>query len=244
MYSTRRKGIYPTEHTNGEGSVLVHTAIQMERQFAEDGYLGSRTGPALLMHQGDVPIVISSSHAVKHPREGRLKLAEILTGTLALQLASLTRTSVLVYAHTSEEDPNYDVDGPYKQQLIRLVESTSARFVLDIHGLGQWRPEEIAIGTAFGKTLGQQVEILQVLIQELTKGGFTNILIDDPERFNAARPTTITSFIWRELGVPALQLEIHKKYRDAKKAPDNYLKILSTLCEGIQAIQQILEKTR
>jgi len=105
-----------SEYLNRESSVLVDTAIQMEDQFAKDGYNGSSTGPALLMFQGDVPIIISSPHAVNHPREGRLKSGEILTGTLALQLASMTRASVLVSAHTSEEDPNYDVDGPYKQQ--------------------------------------------------------------------------------------------------------------------------------
>jgi hypothetical protein len=232
------------EHLDGGSLVLVDAAIQMEDQFAEDEYTGSSTGPALLVLQGDVPIVISSPHAVNHPREGRLKLAEILTGTLALQLASLTRTSVLVYAHTSEEDPNYDVDGPYKQQLLRLVGSTSARFVLDIHGLGQWRSADIAIGTACGKTLGQQLEILHVFTRELAKAGFTNILIDDPEQFNATRPTTITSFIWRELGIPALQLEIHKKYRNVKNSPEDYLKILYTLRNSIQAIQQIFEKAK
>ena len=231
-------------HLSRENAFLIDVAIKTEGQFAEDGYTGGSTGPALRMLQGDVPIIISSSHAVKHPREGRLKPAEVLTGTLALQLASLTRTSALVYAHTSEEDPNYDVDGPYKQQLLRLVESTSARFVLDIHGLGQWRSVDIAIGTACGKTLGQQVEILHIFTRELAKAGFTNILIDDPEQFNATRPTTITSFIWRELGIPALQLEIHKKYRNAKSYPEGYLKILYTLRNSIQAIQQIFEKAK
>jgi hypothetical protein len=240
----RKRGIYPVKYLNRENSVLIDAAITMEDQFAEDGYTGGSTGPALRMLQGDVPIIISSPHAVKHPREGRLKLADVFTGTLALQLASLSKTSVLVYAHTSEEDPNYDVDGPYKQQLMRLVKNTSARFVLDMHGLSQRRSEDIAIGTARGKTLGSQLEILYVFTQELTRAGFTNILIDDPERFNAARPTTITSFVWRELGIPALQLEIHKKYRNANYAPDNYLKILYTLRDGIQAIQQILEKTK
>src|SRR2546421_12880179 len=50
----------------------------MEDQFAEDGYIGSSTGPALRMLQGDVPIIISSPHAVKHPREGRSKSAEMI----------------------------------------------------------------------------------------------------------------------------------------------------------------------
>lgn len=232
------------EHLSREGSVLVDIAIKTEEQFAEDGYTGRRTGHALLMFQGDVPIIISGPHAVKHPREGRLKGADRFTGTLALQLASLTQTSVLVYAHTSGEDPNYDVDGPYKQQLLRLAKSTSARFVLDIHGLGRWRLEDIAIGTACGKTLGQQPEILHAFTEELTKAGFTKILIDDPELFNAVRPTTITSFIWRELGIPALQLEIHRTYRNVKCAPDNYLKILYALRDGIQAIQYVLEETK
>ncbi len=230
------------QHLNSEDAIIVSTAMAMEGQFVENSYTGSSVGPALRVLLGDVPIIISSPHAVKHPRKGQLKPADTFTGPLALQLAELSRTSALVYARTSDEDPNYDVDGPYKQQLMRLVQSTSARFVLDIHGLGQWRSAEIAIGTARGKTLGSQQEILSVFIQEFTKAAFTNILVDDPTLFNASKPTTITSFVWRELGIPALQLEIHKKYRNAYNNPNDYLKMLYTLRDGIKAIQQVLEK--
>ena len=227
-----------------EGLSLVDAAICMEAQFEANGYNGSSTAPALLMSPGDVPIVISAAHAVNHPREGQIKFAEILTGALVLQLASLTQTSALVYARTSGEDPSYDIDCSYKRQLLQLVKSTSARFVLDLHGLGQWRSEDLAIGTAFGTTLGQRLEIRDIFIQELTKGGFANILIDHPTRFNASRPTTITSFVWRELGVPALQLEVHRKYRNLEEAPEDYLRMLYTLCNGIQAVQWVLENVK
>lgn len=230
------------QYLNSEDASLISTAIAMEGQFAANDYTGSNIGPALRVLPGDVPIILSSPHAVKHPRDGQLKRADTFTGPLALQLAELSRTSALVYARTSDEDPNYDVDGPYKQQLIRLIQSTSARFVLDIHGLGQWRSEEIALGTARGQTLGSQQEILSVLLHELTKAQFTNLLVDDPIRFSASRPTTITSFVWRELGIPALQLEVHKKYRSANYAPDDYLKLLYTLRDAINVIQQVLEK--
>jgi hypothetical protein len=232
------------EHLNREDSDLVEMAIQMEAEYAQHCHTGSETGPALFMLQGAVPIIISSPHAVKHPRGDRLKKSEILTGPLARQLASLTQTSVLVYARTYKEDPNYDPDGPYKQQLLRLAKSTSARFVLDLHGLKQEREEDIFVGTAGGETLGEQPEIRDVFTKELTKAGFTNIVIDDPELFSAAGSTTITSFIWHELRVPAMQVEIHRKYRDAKHAPDNYLKILYALRDGIQTVQRILEKTK
>jgi hypothetical protein len=233
--------MHPLRRIESEDSVLVDAAIQMERQFSEDNYNGSMRGPKLIVRQGIIPIVLSSPHAVNHPREGLLKLADTFTGTLALQLASLTGASALVYAHMSTEDPNYDVDGPYKQQLARLLADTSARFVLDLHGLNKQRSEDIAIGTACGKTLGQQTEILTVLTQELTQAGFINLLVDDADHFSANRPTTITSFTWREFGIPALQLEMHKKYRDAENAPNNYLTLLYALHESLRAILKFFE---
>lgn len=229
------------EHSEAEGQSLIQRALQMEHQFAENIYNGSDAGPPMIVLPGDVPIVVSSPHAVNHPRDGRVKLADTFTGTLALQLASLTGVSALVYARMSEEDPNYDTDGPYKRQLASLIMSTRARFVLDLHGMNLSRPTEIAIGTDHGRTLGQQKELLTTLVQVLVDNGFTNMLIDDASLFNASRPTTITSFTWRELGICAIQLEIHKKYRDAENAPYNYLKMLYALCDGLYTIQQMLE---
>lgn len=219
---------------------LIHKALQMEKQFAKDGYMGSHGEPELTVIRGKIPIVISSPHAVNHPREGRLKLADTFTGSLALQLASLTNAHVIVYSHTAQEDPNYDNDGPYKQQIISLVEETHSRFVLDLHGIRQSRVEDIAIGTALGKTLGQQTEILNILLHLLRNSDFSNILVNDPHRFNAVRSTTITSFVWRKLNVPALQLEIHKKYRDAKNEPENYIKIVCTLRDVIFAVLEVI----
>ncbi len=222
---------------------LIAAAVSIERQFAAEEYSGNSTGPALIVSQGKIPIVLSSPHAVNHPRNGRIKFADVFTGTLALQAATLTGASALVYARTLGEDPNYDADGPYKRRLADLVVQTQTYFVLDLHGIHESQMIELAIGTDHGKTLGVHADLLTVLMNVFTKAGFTNILVNDPHRYNAARPTTIASFTWREQGIPALQLEIHRKYRDAKSAPHDYLKMLYTLCDAVYALQQTIERT-
>jgi hypothetical protein len=226
--------------TEIEDVALIEAAVRMECQFAARGYSGNSAGPALIESQGEIPIILSAPHAVNHPRNGNIKFADMFTGTLAVQAAALTGTSVLVYARMLEEDPNYDTDGPYKRRLAELVAQTQALFVLDLHGIHQSQMIELAIGTDHGKTLGMDTELLSILMNVLTKAGFTNVLVNDPHRYNAARPTTIASFTWRELGIPALQLEIHKKYRDAKNTPHDYLKMLYTLRDAIYALQQAI----
>lgn len=226
--------------TDPEAVSIVNSAVQLENQFAENDHSGSHTGPELIEIHGDVPIILSSPHAVNHPREGRIKLADTYTGTLTIQLASLTGANALVYARTSKEDPNYDIDGPYKRRLAELVENNEGRFVLDIHGLHRSRPMELAIGTVQGETLGQNKELLTVFTRLLEEAGFKKILVDHPQLFNGSRPTSITSFTWRELRIPALQLEIHKLYRDAENAPEQYLKMLYALRDIINEIQKLL----
>lgn len=210
----------------------------LEQQFAARSYAGEPTGPAVIEICGKMPIVLSSPHATNHPRDGHVKFADMYTGTLALQLAELLGASALIYARTTDEDPNYDADGPYKQRLLSLITRTQARFVLDIHGLSESRPVDFEFGTAYGVTIEGHEVLLTTCIEQFKTAGFDNLVIDG--LFTAARPTTIASFTRRTCNIPSIQLEIHKRYRDPEGHPEAYAALLALLRETLSKIQQLL----
>lgn len=222
---------------------LIGQAISLEGRFAANRHTGRKGGPALIEIAGSHPILISCPHAVNHPREGKLKLADTFTGPLGRQLAYLTDAFALIYARTTVEDPNYDVDGPYKRKLVDLIRAHELQFVLDIHGIGKSRPMEIAIGTANGTTVGHNKRLIRSFVGCLRRAGFSRIIVDEPNLYDASRPTTIASYTWKALKIPAIQIEIQKLYRDPEKAPQEYLKLLYALSSSIHAVQRLLLPT-
>lgn len=216
---------------------FASAAIKLERQFAKNGYIGEQLGPLSLYIEGSTSVVLSAPHAVKHYRRDRSdpEDADIYTGSLAIQLASLTKASALIYARTSKEDPNDDADGEYKRQLRDLVTQKQARFVLDFHGLAEKRLMQIAVGTGGNReNLLGRTDLLDILRNTLENAGFE--IAEDAPRFKASRPNTISSFTRRVLGIPALQIEIHKDYRDPRNKPDAYDKLIRALDKAIHAI--------
>jgi hypothetical protein len=216
---------------------IAQGASLIEEQFAACHYDGEPTGPEIIEILGNAPIILSSPHATNHPREGRVKLADLFTGTLAIQLAHLTGASALIAAHKTDEDPAYSTDGRYKRRLISLIAKTNARFVLDIHGMKQSRLTDFEFGTNHGVTIGEQKELLTTFVRMFKQAGFDNLVVD--KLFAASRPTTITSFAWGTCHVPSIQLEIHKRYRDPVNDPEAYATILSVLRDTLHEIQYL-----
>ncbi len=225
-------------------TALAKEALDLERLIVRNATDHDHRVADRIQLTGIIPIVVSSPHAVDHPRWGTLKRADTFTGPLTLQLAALTRATALVYANTTDEDPNYDAGGPYKQHLATLVRSSGARLVVDIHGMARSRPWPIVIGTNSGKTVGDQHWLTSTLFDSLTRAGFENMLVDDPRRFNASHPHNVASFVWRELRTPAIQIEIHKDYRDPGHLPDKYARVLLALADALWKIQSALESAR
>jgi hypothetical protein len=222
---------------------IAAEAVALERRFAANLHHGSDDGTPLIELIGEAPILISCPHAVNHPREGRLKLADTFTGPLTTQLARLTDAYALIYARTSAEDPNYDLDGPYKRRLADLVTTNRIEFVLDIHGIGRSRPVQLAIGTAQGTTIGHNLRLRECFLSCFISAGFSQILVDEPGQYDASRPTTIASYVWRTLNVPTIQVEIQKDFRDPEKSAANYVKVLRTLRESLSSVCGVLEKS-
>lgn len=220
---------------------IAHQAVELETQFADNLHNGRQSDNSnLKLVLGSTPIIISAPHAVNHPRDGQLKLADTFTGPVALQLAEMLRSTALVYAQTYSEDPNYDADGPYKQILAKVAREHGIRFILDVHGMARNRPMELAIGTGMGNTLRREAR--EAFVTAVRASGFNEMYVDHPQYYNASNPNTIASYSHRELAIPAVQIEIRKDFRDPETLPQNYQTLLHALYNAVKAVSAVLER--
>ena len=220
--------------------LIANEAIELERQFRANRHRGVEGGLFPLVRKGNGRVVISAPHAVIHYRDGKKKLNEPYTGALALQLHERTGASAIINASTTSEDPNWDKTGVYKTRLKELVQEgpIPSYFVLDLHGLSQTVKRDIIIGTANGKALMKLNSLLVKLELALEVEGLRNIGVN--EVFSASGQNTITSYTYRELKIPAIQLEIGADWRNPALAPEKYAHLVSALCSAIKAIHTVV----
>lgn len=215
---------------------LAQEAIELEQLFQANNYRGKETNPCPWVLVGSTPVVISAPHAVMHPRRGQQRENEPYTGPLALQLHATTGASAIIYARTTAEDPNYDKNSPYKEALKELVQEAKngTYFVLDLHGLAKTAKRDVILGTAQGGTILSGDEyILGMLIDAFSREGINNIAVD--EVFAATNPYTVAFYTARELKRTALQLEIHRGYRNPRRDPDKYVRLFQALWSVIMS---------
>lgn len=235
--------IKQSTHSVSDILAIVKEAKSIEEQFIANGYTGKNDSPSILEQRGILPVVLSAPHAVVYPRKGKPREAQWHTGALTLQLAQLTGASALVYARTSDEDPNWGEPRQYKHKLASLVKETNACIVLDIHGLSDKTDKEVLIGTAYQTALLGRTELLGALMQAFTGEGIIDIAVDD-KVFDAARPDTITLYTAQFLNIPAMQLGISWSLRNFGHAPKKYMKLLRGLCAAITSMSGLCKDNK
>jgi hypothetical protein len=175
---------------------------------------------------GQIPILISAPHGAVHTRQGVPKQEDEYSAGLARLIAGMTDAHVMYARRKSLDDPNWHLEGSYKEHLQQVVIGKSIRFVMDIHGAAEHRKFGIALGTLKGLSCPEQLE---VILHEFSKFGFhqgaDKLLhrLDVDGAFTAAGlkgQETITRFVWQRLGVPAAQFEIHPSLRIVRRRAD------------------------
>jgi hypothetical protein len=208
----------PTEHrllTAGPGNARSRRATMLET-WLDTAPPKARGSLEVYIRDGPNPAIVTAAHAVRHRRNGAWKSADRSTGPLALEVARLADCRALIGTAPAYEDANYDDTSRFKHWLARLLRDR-AGFVLDIHGMKD-APADIVMGTAGGLTPAGLVE---TAIDAATRVGLTAI-VAQTGHLGAERPSTITSFCLRELGVPAVQLELAPRLRDPDQDPDRF----------------------
>lgn len=177
--------------------------------------------------EGSVPVLVTSPHSTTHRRKGKLKRFEFYTAAIAEILHAKNSVHALYSNSLSELDPNYYDKCPFKEKMNDILRK-NIRFVIDIHGTGKERKEDIYPGFGNKKRFtGNKPKIADIL-QDIANDH--DIKTGSEYIFPARRQNTVAKYSHTRYDVPSMQLEINRKYRDPlndRKSFENIIGFLS-----------------
>lgn len=216
---------------------LNEEAVSVERVhfYKTDKSVNPKQEDAFRYFKGELPILLSAPHAVRHYRQKRIKMSDEYTGSIVYLLNKLTRCHALATIKLYGGDPNVDNPCLYKEKVRDLCKREKIRLVLDIHGASSDHKFDIDLGTHGLKTLRCKFN-QEILERNFQTFGLNTISID---HFAASGPYTVTNFVARELEIPAVQIEINKMYRSPAQNPQGFHRLLGALVISIQEIIKV-----
>ena len=192
----------------------------------------------LIYIKGDIPLAVTAPHSSVHKRMGKLKRQEFYTAALSVMLHCLTGCHVLYTNRLMESDPNYYDDSQFKVRLKSIVEQNDIKFLLDLHGTGPDRENDIYPGVGVNKEflLGHKN-----YLDELEHAASLNqVSVGGLDVFPAAKQMTVTKYVARTLGVPSIQIEINRKLREPEKNPEEFMKLAKFLKGSIDSLSYLV----
>lgn len=175
---------------------------------------------------GKLPVLVSAPHAVRHYRHKKIKMSDQFTGSIVYLLNQRIGCHAIATTKLYGGDPNVDSPCVYKERIAEMCAKGKVKFVLDIHGAVRERDFDVDFGTNGGRTLLGNTRMLEVVERNFQAFGLSKISHD---HFAASGPNTIANFIARELGIPAMQIEINKQYRVPAQNPQGFHRLLGAL---------------
>jgi len=182
---------------------------------------------------GELPVLLSAPHAVRHYRQKKIKMSDQFTGSIVYLLNKLTGCHAIAASKLYGGDPNFDYPCIYKEKIAEFCASRKVKFVLDIHGAAREREFDVDFGTNRGINLLGKTKILEFLQQSFQDFGLSRTSHD---HFAASGPNTVANYVARELGIPAVQVEINKQYRVPAQNPQGFHRLLGALAESIKKL--------
>jgi hypothetical protein len=187
----------------------VQAAAKYEAELSQRYNVPPPPGtPWFTVLQGNSRVLVVAGHATAHTREGSLKPADGGTGSLAMILNRLARTTAIHTTYASPSDPNYYDDNDFKRMVKLLVEERHPGIVLDLHASHPDHPYDVDFGTMEGRSLLGHMRLLERLAVSLRDEGLVNFSHDF---FGASKNQTITKWV-SGLGVATIQCEINSTW--------------------------------
>lgn len=189
---------------------------------------------------GDTPIILSTPHSINHFRNGKLKYCDINTGAIVRYVQDVCDCHCIYVKSYVEADGNYDdiETCRYKRTLKQYVKDNGIKLLLDIHGTAEASPNGIEFGTASddNQTLVGYDFIIDVFTECFKRciPDFKGKVIVRNEVFAAHGKNTVTNYISSVCGIPCLQIEINKIFREDETCIDT----AHALIAGIRALSK------
>ncbi len=201
--------------------------LGLEADFANNEYYGTNvwTEEKYRVLSGNVPVLISSPHAVNQIRGDDVRDAEKFTGALTRYLSNAT-SSFGIFQIFTHADPNTDEENAYKNAVINIVNAYKIKLLIDIHSSTFSDDTDIDIVTNKRQTLRG----FDGLYDKLKETGQINgVKVDENNEPNKEKENeiiTVTSLI---CGIPTMRLVINNKCLDVINSEEKFYKIAKTI---------------
>lgn len=205
--------------------------LQLENIFRNESF---ETDETFTFVQGDIPIIISAPHSVKHFREGKEKVGEFMTGALAIALNKSTGCSIIYKTKNDFTDPNYDQKHDYKTELIDLIDKYQIKMLIDLHIMSDTREPDIEIGTGTLKNINFDKNLLSIFTSIFQKANIQKVIVD--KFFTAGNPNTVSSSIHAATKIPCVQIEINWRLLSLDSKDNKVttvIQVLESICQEL-----------
>ena len=187
---------------------------------------------------GNAPVLILAPHATSYFRDGSLCRAESYTGTLAVLLHKLTGCHSLISSYCVAADPVFYLNSPYVKFVTQLVKKADLKLVVLLHGLEEWESQtDIVLNSWNSRSLINKAEYLNLLMSLLKVKEFKEISFDSNSS-QSSQLKTIGDFLFEDLSLPTIRLDVHKRYRVPKLHPELYLNLQTALAQFLMLVSQ------
>ena len=184
--------------------------------------------------EGTVPVLVTCPHSTAHLRMGKLKRHEFYTAALGAVLHSVLGCHCLYANREQETDPNYYDDCDFKIVLGKILSERKVDLVVDIHGTGNERPEDLFPGVGTGKEfLLSAPDVLDKFYLTAEKHG---IAAGGADIFPAARQMTVAKFAANRFSVPAIQIEISDRLRMPWRREKEFRRLIGFLLGFVEKV--------
>lgn len=180
--------------------------------------------------QGEGFVMLSAPHGVELMRSGKVKPAEAQTSDLAHDLHRALCCPAIIKTRSGGGDPNHDERSPYRDALVKYVNTNQVKAVFDLHQLSSEREAAFILGTADGRNLRDDITLptLRGCLEDLGLGA---VLVD--EVFKASGKNTVAAYTSNKSDVSCIQVEINSKYLCKEYSEYAYDRIRDALQECI-----------
>lgn len=177
--------------------------------------------------EGTAPVLITCPHSTAHTRMGKLKRHEFYTAALGAVLHLILGCHCLYANREQETDPNYYDDCDFKVTLGKILSEIRIDLVVDIHGTGNERAEDLFPGVGKGREfLLSSPDVLDKFYLVAEEHG---IAAGGGDIFPAARQMTVAKFAANRFSVPAIQIEISDRLRMPWRREEEFRRLIGFL---------------
>ena len=207
---------------------------EQEAEFAMNDYRGNGIDD-FKYEIGNIPILICAPHTVKQVRNGEYKAADVYTGAMIKTLSETTEASI-IYKTSTNGDENYTIeDTEYRNKIREIVEENEIRVIFDLHGMRRDRESDLDVGTG-------DINHINLLNQNYLLPSINNAFTNENYKINytvnkyfcGGKIYTTSTYASQKLGIPTIQLEINRNFRDADGENFNYM--INTLTNMINEV--------